>query len=132
MNIYLVVSEDLVETIWEDWFNQVGHEDHYCIAELVIANTPNQAKWLAWKADKSSFTGDVSDKPKMSCRKKSTLPMGLGDSPGIVSNNPAYQFAWEAQPRGVAGATGRGAGRRAGIGKGLKGYSQLSVYGGGQ
>ena len=101
MNIYLVVSEDLVETIWEDWFNQVGHEDHYCIAELVIANTPNQAKWLAWKADKSSFTGDVSDKPKMSCRKKATLCSWLDGSAevepiaGIVSKNPAYQFAWE-------------------------------------
>ena len=100
MNLYLVVSEELTETIWEDWFNQVGHEENYCIAELVIANTPNQAKWLAWKADKASFTGRAPEIPKMSCHKKATLCNWLDGSTevepiaGIASKNPAYQCFW--------------------------------------
>lgn len=71
MNLYLVVSESLSEVVWEDWFNQVGHIEGYRIAELVIARNRRQAKYLAWKADKSTFfSGDISEMPKFSTRIK--------------------------------------------------------------
>ena len=63
LNLYLVVSEEIREIIWEDWFNYVGHEEWYCIAELVVARNRGQAKWLAWKRD-SSFSRDIRDMPK--------------------------------------------------------------------
>ena len=92
MNLYLVISEPLTAIVWEDWFNCVGHEETHCIAELVLANTPNQAKWLAWQTDKDSFTNRAPEIPKMSCRKRGTFPAVI--TPGIVSKDPEYEFAW--------------------------------------
>lgn len=91
MNLYLVVSELLTDIVWEDKFNNVGHEESYCIAELVIARNRGQAKWLAWKADES-FTDDPLEMPKMSCHKQATLPDVT--TPSIVTRNPEYQFGW--------------------------------------
>ena len=84
MNLYFVTSEILKEVIWEDWFSQVGHEESYCIAEFVLAIKPTQAKYLAWKHDDASFTGDFRDIPKM---RYITLARDLeGDEPRIVTN----------------------------------------------
>mgnify|MGYP001577508370 FL=1 len=93
-NLYRVVSEQLDEFIREG--PTEGHYEPYRIAELVIARSPAQAKWLAWKTDKSSFTGNVKDRPKMSCRKKATLAEDI--QYGVVSNVLEYQFAWEDSP----------------------------------
>lgn len=92
MNLYLVVSEQLTEMVWEDWFVNAGHEETYCIAELVIASKPSQAKWLAWKSDKNTFTGRPTEIPKMSCRVHSVAIPNM--NPCIVTHDPKYQFAW--------------------------------------
>ena len=93
MNLYLVASEPLSHVVWEDWFNRVGHDEPYGIAELVIAESPNQAKWCAWKADEESFTGDVRDIPKMSATIRMKHIFGFG-KPEIVSDRPEFQSSW--------------------------------------
>ena len=92
LNLYQVVSEALTAIVYEDWFNNVGHEEPYFIAELVIARNPGQAKWLAWKLDKHSFTGDITDMPRFSCRKHPDVVAGT--EPKIVSELPEYQERW--------------------------------------
>lgn len=67
MNIYLVVSEAIETIVWEDWFSQVGHLETYHIAELVVAENRNQAKYLAWKND-VDFSYDMREMPRMSAR----------------------------------------------------------------
>ena len=98
MNLYLVVSEELKETLWEDWFNQVGHQEVYCIAELVVASKPSQAKWLAWKTDRASFNGNPRDMPKFSCRR--IRDVGHISTAQIVSAEQDFQddWSWEPQP----------------------------------
>lgn len=65
MNLYLVVSEPLEAVVWEDWFNRVGHIEPYCIAELVVARSRSQAKYLAWRTDKETFyPSDIREMPK--------------------------------------------------------------------
>jgi len=64
VNLYLVVSEELTETICEDWYVGACHEEPYRIAELVVARNNSQARWLAWRADRNSFDGDMRDMPK--------------------------------------------------------------------
>ena len=91
MNLYLVVSEQLSEVVWEDWFNNVGHEEPYCIAELVVAEKPSQAKYLAWRSDKNSSC-DVTEMPKMSCEK---LVTDVNHTKGVVSNHPSFEHYWE-------------------------------------
>lgn len=90
MNIYEVLSETLIEIVWEDWFNNVGHEEPYRIAHLVVAHTPLQAKYLAWKTH-SDFTYDLSDMPKFSvhicCKNVNLLP-------GIVTDDKKFQHCW--------------------------------------
>ena len=86
MNIYLVVSESLKTIVWEDWFNYVGHEESYCIAELVIAKSRGQAKWLAWKSDED-FTGDPRDMPKFSVKIRAKNVEG---PPRIISNESGW------------------------------------------
>jgi len=92
MNLYFVLSETLEEIIWEDWFNRVGHSEPYCIADLVLANKPSQARWLAWKHD-SSFTGDVRDRPKMAT-KVLAKDVCRFDAPHIVTSRPEYRWYW--------------------------------------
>lgn len=70
MNLYLVVSEQLREAVYEDWFNNVGHWEDYAICELVVARSRDHAKWQAWRGDRSSYTGDARDMPKFRIRLK--------------------------------------------------------------
>lgn len=90
-NLYLVVSEQLTTVVWEDWFNGVGHEEPYCIAELVTARSRSQATWLAWKHDKNSFTGDVRDKPRFRCECKRKNVVNFT---GIVSDDFKNEYLW--------------------------------------
>ena len=92
MNLYVVVSEDRREMVWEDWFNNVGHEECYRIVALVMASKPSQARYLAWKADKT-FTPDITEMPRFSCRIKGQFP-GV-DIPSIVTNDEQYQHYWD-------------------------------------
>ena len=91
MNLYLVVSEPLTEVVWEDWFNNVGHLEPYCIAELVCAEKPSQAKYLAWRHDKNSGY-DITEMPKMSIEK---LSSNVDFPKGIVSDHKEFQHYWE-------------------------------------
>ena len=91
MNLYLVVSEPLEYIVWEDWAANVGHKEPYCIAELVIARSPGQAKYMAWKTD-NSFNSDIREMPKMSCKKRVVLSDEV--PPHIVTKDPIYQYAW--------------------------------------
>jgi len=85
MNLYLVVSELLTEVVWEDWFNHVGHEESYRIAELVVARSHAQARWLAWKSDSKGVVYPcVEDMPKFAVRLKKH---GVGGPPRIVSDD---------------------------------------------
>lgn len=91
MNIYEVVSETLTEVVCEDWFNQACHEEPYCIAHLVAAKNPSQARYLAWKTNKD-FTYGLTDMPDFS------VHMCLKDvnekKPHIVTREKKYENCW--------------------------------------
>jgi len=64
MNLYLVVSEEIYHVEWEDVSVSAGHREDYRIAELVVARSHAQAKYLAWRADKDGDTWpSVEDMP---------------------------------------------------------------------
>ena len=90
MNTYLVVSESLFTVVWEDFMANVGHREDYCIAELVVAEKPSQAQWIAWKHDRDSFTGDVRDKPRMATR----IAEKNVEGPARILNDPHSEL-WE-------------------------------------
>lgn len=86
MNIYEVVSETLYKYEYMDY----GPPEPYCIAPLVAANTPYQARYLAWKTD-DNFTYDLSEMPAFSvhiCKKNMNIPSG------IVTNDKRFQHCW--------------------------------------
>ena len=92
MNLYFITSEVLKEVIYEGWFDQVGREESYCIAEFVLARKPSQGKYLAWKND-AGLTGNFGDAPRM---RYITLARDLkDDEPRIVTDEPEYQKYWE-------------------------------------
>ena len=71
MNLYLVVSEEIEDIEWEDWFNGTGHLENYRIAELVVARSHAQARYLAWKQDDAGTTWPlIEDMPKFAVRLK--------------------------------------------------------------
>ena len=88
MKLYLAVSEQL-EQCYDGY--SLDPPEPYCIAELVVAQSRNQAIWLAWKSDRS-FTGDVRDIPRFSCRAKARLTEDV--IPGIVSKREEYSHYW--------------------------------------
>lgn len=91
MNIYEVVSEPLTEVVCEDWFNQACHEEPYCIAHLVAANNPSQARYLAWKTD-NDFTYDLTEMPAFNvhiCMKDINEEQAC-----IVTREEKYQRCW--------------------------------------
>jgi len=91
MNIYRCISEPLTETIplLDDG---TGPIEEYCIAELVAAETPSKAKWLAAQSDRniaSYCSAYMSDMPKFSivCTRKN-----LAVEPGVITSTakPAW------------------------------------------
>ena len=71
MNLYLVVSEELEYIVWEDWFVGAGHRENYRIADLVVARSHAQARYLAWKDDPDGDTfPTIEDMPKFAVRLK--------------------------------------------------------------
>ena len=87
MNIYEVVSETLYQYEYMDY----GSPEPYCIAHLVAAHSPPQAKYIAWKTD-DDFTYDLSEMPSFSvhrCMKNVSL-----SEVGIVTNDEEYQSCW--------------------------------------
>ena len=94
MKLYLVVSQEMKEVVWEDWFNQVGHLEYYRIAELVLAEKPSQAKWTAWTTDQKTFDGNVLDMPRFSIRCLGQFPQE--SKRRVVSKDPAFAWYWNA------------------------------------
>lgn len=90
MNLYLVVSETLSGDVWIDEWIRVPED--YRIAELIIAKSRSQAKYLAWKNDKHSFTNDMRDMPAMQCQIKER---DLDHEAGIVSGQGFPNCYWE-------------------------------------
>jgi len=93
MNLYAVLSEEVrggesvpgvgIAPIW------------YHIWELVVARSPSQAKWLAWKNDGrlgGTFTGDIGDIPRMRCRKVASGVKGY--TAGVVSDKGEFDDYW--------------------------------------
>lgn len=85
-NIYEVISETLYD------YESMGYEppEPYCIAHLVSARTPSQARYLAWKEDDNSAY-DISEMPAFSvhiCRKNVYMESG------IVTNKKEFQDCW--------------------------------------
>ena len=94
MRLYLVVSEEMKEIIWEDYFANAGHIEYYRIAELVLAEKPSQAKWAAWSTDKKTFDGNVLEIPRFSIRYIGQFPQE--SKRRIVSRDPAFEWYWNA------------------------------------
>lgn len=89
MNLYLVVSETLYEKIPILDFGE-GPLEPYSICELVLAESREQARYLAWQRDRS-FENDMRDCPNFRTRK---LQDGF-DGKGIVSDWGFYQRFWD-------------------------------------
>lgn len=68
MNVYGCVSEELTYTehILDDGS---GPQVPYAIIVLIVAENRAKAKWLAWKTDRESFTGNIVDMPRFSVRR---------------------------------------------------------------
>jgi hypothetical protein len=76
-NLYLVVSEQI--TPYMGWACALEPPEPYHIACLVVARSYKHALWLAWQDD-DSYTGDVTERPKMSCNlrfKDCEIPIGV-------------------------------------------------------
>lgn len=87
MNLYLVVSEKLVDIVWEDWTVNAGHYEPYAIAELVVARNNSQARYLAWKTD-SDFCYDMSEMPRF----RTELKLRDVDGPArVVTDEDGYK-----------------------------------------
>lgn len=90
MPVFAVVSETLWETIPVLDFGE-GPREPYAIVHLVVADTREKARWLAWRSDKN-FDGDVRDMPNFRTRKLANEPSGVN---GIVTDWPFYEKLWE-------------------------------------
>ena len=86
MNIYEVISETLYDYECMDY----GPPEPYCIAHLVAAETPSQARYLAWKSS-ADFIYDLREMPDFSVhiRKKNVYI-----EKGIVTNDEEFQDCW--------------------------------------
>jgi hypothetical protein len=87
MNLYFVLSEELVDRSWDD------PPEYYHITELILADKPSKAKYMAWRNDKDSFSFDIRDMPKMSC--KCLAKNIVKESSRIVSADFKYKEFWE-------------------------------------
>ena len=94
MKLYLVISAALEDMVWEDWFNRVGHQEFYRIAELVLAEKPSQAKWTAWATDHKTFDGNVLEIPRFSIQCLGQFPQE--SKRRVVSKDPGFARYWDA------------------------------------
>jgi hypothetical protein len=81
--VWLILGTEWIYHVeWEDWENNAGHREDYRIAELVAARSRGQARYLAWKADKT-FTGDMREMPRFVTHK---TPLSVGGIPRVVTS----------------------------------------------
>jgi hypothetical protein len=80
--VYLVLGTEWIYHVeWEDWENNAGHREDYRIAELVAAKNRGQARYIAWKADKT-FSLDMREMPKLTTHK---TPLRVAGIPRVVT-----------------------------------------------
>jgi len=81
--VWLVLGTEWIYHVeWEDWSVGAGHREDYRIAELVAARSRGQARYLAWKADKT-FSADMREMPKFTTHK---TPLRVGGIPRVVTS----------------------------------------------
>jgi len=101
LSVYLVLGTEWIYHVeWEDWESNVGHREDYRIAELVAARSRGQARYLAWKADKT-FSSDMREMPKFVTHKTRQPVWG---PPRVVTKEyqgPHNEWMWQSkeQPR---------------------------------
>lgn len=83
MNIYRCVSEVMMSHPYDPY----EAPEPYAIVELVAAETPGAARWMAWKTD-GGFTGQARDMPKFRVVR---TRCGVGLPRGIITN---WREAW--------------------------------------
>jgi hypothetical protein len=88
--LYQVLSEELVETVYEDYESSACHEEEYRICEWVIARNSSQARYLAAKSDPNywKWESSIVDMPKFSVHK---IGNKVYNGPSrIVTNEPDF------------------------------------------
>ena len=90
MKVYEVVSE-LLHDYGVAWGDPPKPPEDYCIAELVVAGSRGQAKWLAWKMDRS-FSGIVQEMPRFTVHVVGRNAVG---GIRVVTRDPRYQDCWD-------------------------------------
>lgn len=91
MNIYQVVSEVL--TGYDYVCEEISVPVDYCIAQLVVAGSRDQAKYVAWKTDRQSFyPSDINEMPRMSVR---IVKKDVVGPARLVTKDPECQQLWK-------------------------------------
>ena len=90
MNVYEVVSETLERGGGFYGFDPEPPES-FCIAELVVARSPSQAKYIVCKAEASHLGRDLTDMPKFSVR---IVKRNVDGECRIVSEDPDFELCW--------------------------------------
>ena len=70
MNLYLVISEEMVDYGPTRYMDAPEPPEWYRICELVVARNHSQARWLAWQTDRNSFENYMPAMPKFTCQIK--------------------------------------------------------------
>lgn len=87
MNVYFVLSEELMTQA--GCYEPPEPPEYGCICLMVRAETNSQARYLAWKTDRS-FDGDLSEMPAFVTRK-----LGAEDGPKAVLSDEEAGPWWD-------------------------------------
>ena len=95
MNVYFVLSERLPALAYT---GPPEAQERRHIAELVIARSPSQAKYMAWKADQKACgyqSSRMAEMPRFRCIQLGVVAEGDSQRRRIVSNEAYYLSWWE-------------------------------------
>jgi len=90
-SLYFVLSEWLTDWVYGCNLPETGVPEDYRIAELVVADSPSQARYLAWKSD-GSYLSDINEMPSFSCKK---IDGGFVTNSRVVSCEKSWEQYWE-------------------------------------
>ena len=93
MNVYFCLSEELTDP-GHPYGDPPEPPETGPICEIVRAESRGMAKWLAWKTDRHSFTGEIVDMPRFATRK-------LGVEEGTAAVLPFDTPWWSKVPESV-------------------------------
>jgi len=93
MNLYVVLSGVLSESVlgWEN--EDTGPSEDYRIYELVVARNRAHARWLAWQADKN-YEPDPREMPTFSVRLIEKDVPGEARIASSEYNAPEHELMW--------------------------------------